>query len=92
MSQSESALANAPLSGVSRVFDEIFLEHPREAGEEYGAHLIFTFRVAGYLAATSVCLVIHGLIPRFHQTTTSCRIAALNNLFKLRARQYERRR
>ncbi len=88
MSLSDSSLAKFDTPGVLRVFDEVFLEHPREAGEEYGEHLLFTLRVAGYLVATSLCLVIHGLIPRFHQTTTSRRIAALNNLFKLRARQH----
>jgi len=90
MSQSESTVSKFQSPGIFRIFDEIFLEHPREAGEEYGAHLLFTLKVAGYLVATSVCLVIHGLIPHFHQTTTSRRVAALNNLFKARARQYQR--
>ena len=29
----------------------IFPEHPREAGEKYGEHLLFTLRIAGYLQA-----------------------------------------
>ena len=88
MSQSEGSVAKFETPGVLRILDGVFFEHPREAGEEYGEHLLFTLKVAGYLVATSVCLVIHGLIPHFHQTTTSRRIAALNNLFKLRARQH----
>ena len=88
MSQSEGSLVKFETPGVLRMFDEIFLEHPRTAGEEYGEHLLFTLKIAGYLVATSVCLVIHGLFPRFHQTTTSRRVAALNNLFKLRARRH----
>lgn len=66
--------------------DDLFLGHPRETGESYGRHLWFTARTAGYLLLTAMCLVIHGLVPRFHETTASDMVFRLNEIMQARRR------
>ena len=67
-----------------RVVDDLFLQHPADAGESYSQHLLFTIKTGGYLLLTSVALIFHGLVPKFHQTTASDRIIQLNDIMKKR--------
>ncbi len=60
-----------------RTVDDIFLKHPREAGEHYIEHLFYTIKVATYLLISAFCAVTHGLFPKFFRTTTSDRVIAL---------------
>ena len=40
-----------------------FTEHPAEAGESYGQHLLFTVGMAFRLIVCSFVLIIHGIFP-----------------------------
>lgn len=68
--------------------DDIFLKHPREAGEHYLQHLFYTIKVATYLIISAFCAVTHGLIPKILRTTTSDRIIALAENMKQRRYNY----
>lgn len=70
---------------LTEVLDDVFLKHPRTAGEHYLQHLWYTVKVAGYLIVSACCAVLHGLFPKILQTTTSDRIIALaNNMLERR--------
>ncbi|MCK6418724.1 MAG: DUF6356 family protein [Alphaproteobacteria bacterium] len=73
-----------PHNSAAKIFYEIFLEHPHEAGETYGGHLWFTLKTSVYLILTAFYLTIHGLIPCFHTTIASGRVKALNNYMQER--------
>jgi hypothetical protein len=62
-----------------RMLDDCFLKHPRTVGESYWAHLSFTLKVGLYLIGTAFCIIIHGLIPRFFETTGSDRIRHIHS-------------
>lgn len=58
--------ARKPLAQAGNLWQQVkaaFTEHPAEAGETYGQHLIFTVGMALRLLATSVVLIIHGIFP-----------------------------
>ncbi len=40
-----------------------FTEHPRQAGESYWQHLLFTMGMASRLGACCFLLIIHGILP-----------------------------
>lgn len=42
---------------------DAFTTHPREAGENYFEHLLFTLKMALRVIACGGVLVIHGLLP-----------------------------
>lgn len=60
------------------MFDRLFLAHPREVGESYGAHrrVALGFSVALFAAAFA-CLV-HALVPGLFKTTASGIIVRLH--------------
>lgn len=47
---------------MKRIIDA-FTSHPREAGENYFEHLLFTINMAIRVLACGIVLVIHGLLP-----------------------------
>jgi hypothetical protein len=55
-----------------------FTEHPHAAGETYGEHLGVAMGVSRQLAGAAGAALIHALVPRFHTTTASDKIRALN--------------
>jgi NADH:ubiquinone oxidoreductase subunit 4 (subunit M) len=68
--------------------EELFLKHPRAAGETYGQHLRFTLKYAGILLLLGLCLLVHGLVPKLFANMTSDKIKELNTVFQARrARQ-----
>jgi hypothetical protein len=66
-------------SKLCEMVNDVFLEHPRAAGEHYFQHLFYTVQIAGNLLLSALCAVTHGLFPKFFQTTTSDRVIALAN-------------
>ena len=72
------------LSNFRKKLDDIFLNHPRGAGETYLQHLCFTLNYAFKLLALSLCLFIHGLIPALFANTTSQSIMKLNAVLEER--------
>jgi len=66
------------------IFYKLFLSHPHEGGEGYFPHLLFTLKYGGLIILTGFALVLHGLIPKLHQTTASRQIFHLYNIFKAR--------
>lgn len=55
-----------------------FTEHPHAVGETYGEHFAVAAGVSRQLAGAAVAALIHAFMPRFHETTASDRIRALN--------------
>lgn len=55
-----------------------FTTHPRSVGETYREHMGVAFGVSRQLAGAAGAALIHALVPRFHQTTASDKIKALN--------------
>jgi len=65
------------MPGNRKVIDRIFLQHPSAGGETYAQHLSFAVKTGWYLVVTSAALVIHGVVPKFCETTASDRIMQL---------------
>lgn len=55
-----------------------FTEHPAAVGETYLDHMRVALGVSRQLAGAAAAALIHGLVPRFHTTTASDKIRALN--------------
>ena len=84
MPQKAEQLAEQRPVRYRRVVNDLFLQHPADAGETYSQHLLFTIKTGGYLILTSAALIFHGLVPKFHQTTASDRIIQLNAIMQKR--------
>ena len=65
--------------------DELFLKHPREAGETYGEHAAFAVGSGLTLIAAGLACIVHGLIPAAFETTGSRTVGRLNRVFAERA-------
>lgn len=66
------------------LLDKAFLEHPRQNGESYGQHILFTWKSGIQLLIAAICLLIHGLIPGLFTRTASTKVKELNALFEER--------
>ncbi|MDG2026914.1 MAG: DUF6356 family protein [Acidimicrobiales bacterium] len=55
-----------------------FTEHPHETGETFGEHFCVAMGVSRQLAGAAMAAFVHALVPRFHKTTASDKIRALN--------------
>ena len=69
-----------------------FTEHPHAAGETYGEHLGVAMGVSRQLAGAAGAALIHALVPRFHTTTASDKIRALNCCLERHDREGLRRK
>lgn len=69
-------------SGFREFIDKTFVQHPRLAGESYTRHLLFALKTGLILLYAGLIAILHGLIPRFHQTTASQIIIALAEKIK----------
>ena len=58
-----------------------FFNHPRAVGETYVQHLYFTLRFGTELLTLGVCLLLHGLVPRFFEFTASDGVFRMNDIF-----------
>ena len=65
--------------------DDLFLAHPRAAGESYFEHMAFAFRFSGRLFRAACAAFIHGVIPEAFETTASSTILTMSD--ELRARR-----
>jgi hypothetical protein len=55
----------------AKLMDKLFLKHPRSIGETYIQHLSFALCCGVRLVSLGFCLILHGIIPRCHETTAS---------------------
>lgn len=67
-----------------KLLDKAFLEHPRQNGESYGQHILFTLKYGIQLLFAAICLLIHGLIPGLFTRTASTKVKELNAIFQER--------
>lgn len=61
-----------------------FSAHPRESGESYFQHLLFTFAFAGRLAYCVGSLIVHGLLPFLCVHTTSAQMKKCQDILSAR--------
>jgi len=62
-----------------------FCDHPRQAGETYFEHLMFTLGMATRLFFSAVCLLIHGVFPFLCVHTASKSIRGCHAILDERA-------
>jgi len=62
----------------------LFTDHPKEAGETYFQHFIFTIFTAFRVVLCGVIIFIHGIFPFIFTKTTSSQIEKIYLLFKKR--------
>ena len=67
-----------------KTLDEIFLAHPRAAGEGYFAHMAFAFRFSARLFRASCAAFIHGIVPEACETTASAAVLDLADELRIR--------
>ena len=67
------------------LLDQVFLEHPRQAGETYWQHFKFTISMSCRLGFCCVALLIHGLVPSLCVHTTSNKLKKANAILRARA-------
>ena len=65
--------------------DQMFLAHPRAAGENYFEHMAFAFRFSWRLFRAASAAFLHGVVPSACETTASTTILAMGD--ELRARR-----
>lgn len=58
--------------------EELFLRHPRAAGESYRAHQRAAMGFAKDLFKAAVACALHSLVPAVFQTTGSAAVARLH--------------
>jgi hypothetical protein len=69
--------------------DDIFLKHPRDAGEHYFEHLWYTLKIAFMLLLCACTAILHGFVPRILQTATSDRVLALADDMRARRKEWQ---
>jgi hypothetical protein len=62
-----------------------FAEHPRDAGETYLEHLIFTIGMAGRFVYIGIVIAIHGIFPFLLTHTASNGIDKAHQILQARA-------
>ena len=67
-----------------KTLNEIFLAHPRAAGEGYFAHMAFALRFSARLFRASCAAFIHGIVPEACETTASTAVLKLADELRLR--------
>lgn len=68
-----------------KMLDDLFLAHPRAAGESYFEHMAFAFRFSFRLFRAAGAAFIHGIVPEAFETTSSTTILTMGD--ELRARR-----
>lgn len=64
-----------------------FTDHPHSVGESYREHMGVAMGVSRQLAGAALAAFVHGLVPRFHTTTASDKIRALNRCLERHDRE-----
>ena len=64
-----------------------FTDHPHAAGESYREHMRVALGVSRQLAGAAAAAFVHAVVPRFHTTTASDRIRALNRCLERHDRE-----
>lgn len=67
-----------------KTLNEIFLAHPRAAGEGYFAHMAFGLRFSARLFRASCAAFIHGIVPEACETTASTAVLDLADELRIR--------
>ncbi len=67
------------------LLDQVFLEHPRQAGETYWQHFKFTISMSCRLGLCCAALLVHGLVPSLFVHTTSNKMKKANAILRARA-------
>lgn len=62
---------------MSRVFNRLFREHPREVGETYIQHMTASSRYGFRLLRLAGCAFVHAVVPGVHKTTVSSAICSM---------------
>lgn len=75
--QAKKQLADLTPRGQAFV-EATFLQHPKSIGESYVQHLTFAFKTGGTLLYAGLVAILHGLVPKFHQTTASDTVCTLS--------------
>ncbi len=68
--------------------DDVFLKHPREAGEHYLLHLFEALKMAFTLLLCVFTVVTHGLFPKFFKTATGDRVIKLADHIRERRKKW----
>jgi hypothetical protein len=66
-------------------FADLFLAHPRAAGETYFQHMRFALGFSGRLFKAAGAAFVHGVLPEAFETTASSTVLAMGD--ELRARR-----
>ena len=66
-------------SNEGKMFERIFLEHPRSVGETYLEHQRSAFGFAMSLARAAIACFIHGLVPAVFRETGSSTVSRLHS-------------
>ena len=67
-----------------KTLDDIFLAHPRAAGEGYFAHMAFALRFSARLFCAPCAAFIHGIVPEACETTASTAVLDLADELRMR--------
>ncbi|WP_427790434.1 DUF6356 family protein [Brevundimonas diminuta] len=70
---------------MSRVFNRLFREHPREVGETYIQHMAASSRFGFKLLRLAGCAFVHAVVPGVHKTTVSSAICDMAHDLERRA-------
>ena len=72
---------------MTTVFRRLFVDHPREVGEEYFEHMAASSRFGFKLLRLAACAFTHALIPGLFKTTVSDEIRATARTMTSRAEE-----
>ncbi len=72
-------------AALKSLLDQVFFEHPRQAGETYWEHFKFTISMSCRLGLCCAALLVHGLVPSLFVHTTSNKMKKANAILRARA-------
>lgn len=70
----------------------LFTEHPRDTGETYMEHLLFTVRMGTRIGVTALFLLVHGVFPFLFTRTASQRMENIWAVLKERKQKSQQLR
>jgi uncharacterized membrane protein YgaE (UPF0421/DUF939 family) len=69
------------------MFDKLFLAHPRDVNESYGAHFIAASRFGLILIGAGLACLLHALVPAVCLTTASRVVRKLHDQLVINRRR-----
>ena len=72
---------------MSRTFQRLFVQHPREVEESYFEHMAASSRFGFRLLKLASCAFLHALIPGVHKATVSKAVCCMAEEMDGRARE-----